>query len=313
MLAVAARHQPAAVLVALAQVKAEGHAGRRVDHRVVQLDAIADPALGAPAARLVEGPPLGVDQQRVVGCVQLDVGAPEALQLAHLVDEHPCHSAHEVVEARVGLPRALGIPEVGEQAGARKRDLGGPVGDRPEEGELLGRERAAALQRPHHGHLVRALDRLVAELVGVPLAPQPGVDAHSLKAVDGLAQLGLERLAAVLTVAEHGQAHLFLHSHDVANCVILSGLQAGWGIPSLQQLRRAQQAPHMLGPSCDRPRPGRTGAAGRRWSARGSAASRPSARAPRRTCAPPCARAWPRSRFRGRRTPRSGARSPRRA
>jgi hypothetical protein len=47
-----------------------------------------------------------------------------------------------------------------------------------------------------------------------------------------------------------------------------------------------------------------TAAAARRWSARGCAASRPSARAPGRTCAPPCAPGSPRSRCRAwRRSP----------
>jgi hypothetical protein len=48
----------------------------------------------------------------------------------------------------------------------------------------------------HDGHVRRALDGLVAELVGVPGAPQPGVDRHAREAVDGGDELGLEGLAA---------------------------------------------------------------------------------------------------------------------
>ena len=84
---VAAGHQPARVLVALAEMEAERDLGRRVDHRVVELDPVGQEPIHRPPARLVERAPSRVDQQRVVRRVELHVAAAEPRQLAHLVDQ----------------------------------------------------------------------------------------------------------------------------------------------------------------------------------------------------------------------------------
>ena len=114
---VAARDEPARVLVAAAQVEAEGHARRGVDHRVVELDAVRQPALGRPAAGLVERAPRRVDEERVVRRVDLEVRRAEAGELADLVDEDRDDVLHERVERRVGAGRALGVQRLPNRVG----------------------------------------------------------------------------------------------------------------------------------------------------------------------------------------------------
>ena len=229
------------------------------DHRVVERQPVLDPALGRPAPLLVEGAPVGVDQQRIVRRVELHVPAAQPGELANLAAQQVGHRLHERVEGGIGLARALWVPEVGEQAGAGERDLRGAGGDCAQERELLRGEAAPLAQRLRHGHLLGPTHLLVAELVGVPRAPQPGVDAHPAEAVDGRGQLGLERLAAQLAVVDHREADALLHGNDVAHRRVLGRLQLGIREIARRRVpRRAreerlgpQQAPDVFGPRGD--------------------------------------------------------------
>ena len=109
--------------------------------------------------------------------------------------------------------------------------------------------------RSDHRHLGRPLDDLVAELVGVPLAPQPGVEPRALHARRRRHELGLEGLAPQLAVGHHRAAGLLLERHDLAHRGVLDGLERdrvepplGIRRPRLQQRARAQQAPDVIGP-----------------------------------------------------------------
>ena len=191
-----------------------------------------------------------------MGSVELGVEAAEARKLAHLVAQHVHDVGHEVVEARIGLAGAFGIPEVGEQRRRGQGDLGDPVGVRAQERELLGGQGAALAQTLHHGQPGWALGRAVADLgdVGVPLAPQPGVDVHAGEAVDRCRQLALERLAAKLSVGDHRAAGRLLegdHVHDggVLHALEFRGLELAGGqtLACGKELRRAQQAADVIG------------------------------------------------------------------
>jgi hypothetical protein len=74
---VAAARKPAAALVSPAQVKAECDAGKIPDDGVVHLDAAFQVALRAPALGFVEDARRRIEQQRIVGRVELDVGRAE--------------------------------------------------------------------------------------------------------------------------------------------------------------------------------------------------------------------------------------------
>src|SRR5262249_56146428 len=104
--------EPAAELVAPAQMESEGGGPPGVDHRVVQFDPVAEPALKRPAACLVKGPPGWVDEQRVMRRVELDVAASEPDQLGYLVAQDRHHVGHERVQARIGRRGPLRRPAI---------------------------------------------------------------------------------------------------------------------------------------------------------------------------------------------------------
>jgi hypothetical protein len=80
------------------------------------------------ALRFVERPSRGIEQQRIVRRVDLDVGRAEAHQLLDLVAQDRDHVGEEGVERGVGAARAVRRPEVREQAGARQVDLSDAAG-----------------------------------------------------------------------------------------------------------------------------------------------------------------------------------------
>ena len=105
---VAALDEPAARLVAAAEVEAEGHAGMIADHVVVELEAEVEPALRRPAAALVEVPVARVDEQRIVRRVELDVGRAEPDELVDLLAQDLGHVPEERLERRVGRAERSG-------------------------------------------------------------------------------------------------------------------------------------------------------------------------------------------------------------
>ena len=102
---VAALDEPAARLVPAAEVEAERHAGMVSDDDVVELEAELEPALGRPAAALVEVAIAGVEEQRVVGRVELDVGGAELDELVDLLAQDLGDRPEELLQAS-GRPRA---------------------------------------------------------------------------------------------------------------------------------------------------------------------------------------------------------------
>ena len=111
---VAAGDEPAARLVPAAEVHPERHARMVADDEVVELEAELQPAVGGPAAGLVELPVAGVEEEGVVRRVELDVAGAEAHELVDLLAEDLGDVSEVVLEGRVGLGRAIRIPEVGE-------------------------------------------------------------------------------------------------------------------------------------------------------------------------------------------------------
>ena len=132
--------------------------------------------------------------------------------------------AEEVLEARVGAARTFGVVEVGEQARAGQRHLEDAVGPLPRVEQLRGREGALAAELPDDGDR-RALDLQVAELVGMPLAPQERVEVPLAEALDRVEELALERQAALLPVGDDGQARCLLRGDDLVDRAVLDALE----------------------------------------------------------------------------------------
>ena len=67
--------QPPAALVATSKVKTKGHLWETAHHGVVHLNAATQPLIESPALLLVEEPSLGIEQQRIMRCIDLDVSS----------------------------------------------------------------------------------------------------------------------------------------------------------------------------------------------------------------------------------------------
>jgi hypothetical protein len=95
-------------------VKAERHVRVVADHGIVELEAEFEPAIRRPAAARVELSVPGIDQERVLRRVELDVGRSEANELVDLLAEDLGDVGEESLQARVGAVPRLRAPEIGE-------------------------------------------------------------------------------------------------------------------------------------------------------------------------------------------------------
>ena len=84
------------------------------DDEVVELEAELEPTVGRPAAALVEVAVARVEEERVVRRVELDVACAEPNELVHLLAQDLRHVAEVLLQRRVGLRRAIRVPEVRE-------------------------------------------------------------------------------------------------------------------------------------------------------------------------------------------------------
>ena len=193
-------------------------------HQVVELRPELDPSIGRPASALVELAVPGIDQQRVLRGVELDVRGAQTDELHDLVAKDLRDVAEERLRRTVRADRAVRIPEVGEQAGAGERDLHDAVGSTSCVRELLRGEEPLAAERVDHGDR-RTLDLHVTELVAPPSTPQERVDVPFREAVDGLGELALEREAAHLAVGEDREAGCFLQTDGVVDRRVLDALE----------------------------------------------------------------------------------------
>ena len=225
------------------------------DHGVVQLEAEVEPALRRPAAALVEVAVARIEQERIVGRVQLDVGRAELDQLVDLLAQDRGHVLQERLERRVRLARALRVVEVREQARAGERHLEDAVGAPARVRELLAGERAPAAQRSHHRDR-RALDDHVAQLLRVPLAPEKRVEVPLAEAIHGGRHLALEGEPAHLAVGDHVETGVRLQREGRVDGAVLDRLELRAGeaagrqaLLRLQQLGRPEQAADHVGSS----------------------------------------------------------------
>ena len=251
---VAAGDQPAAGLVALAEVEAGHHARAVAEHVVVELGAEAQPTARGPAAAGVEVAVALLHEQRVVRRVELDVRAAEAGELVDLGAQDLGDVAEERLERGVRLPRALGIPEAREQARARQRDLRDGAGAAAQVHELLHCDPAPPPQRCHDAE-GRHLHATVAVLVAVPFTPQERVEVPLPEALDRLEKLALERQAPLFPVGRHRQAGRLLGSDDLVDRPVLDAFEGRRGeLPPVaaltgdEQRLGTQQAADDVGP-----------------------------------------------------------------
>ena len=70
---IAALRQPPAVLVAASDMKSEGHIGKAIRDRVVELDPLTQPLSETPTPRLIKAPRFGIEQESVMWGVDLNV------------------------------------------------------------------------------------------------------------------------------------------------------------------------------------------------------------------------------------------------
>ena len=181
--------------------------------------------------------------------VELDVRRAQPHQLVDLLAEDLRDVAEELLGARIGAARALGIPEVGEEARARQRDLENPFGPGPRIGELVGGEEAFAPELPLHGDR-RALDPHLAELTALPLAPEKRVQVPVPETLDRLGHLALEREPPHLPVGDdvHARASSWSlrASSTAASSACLSSVASSSPfskpVARGEQLRRPQKA-----------------------------------------------------------------------
>src|SRR5436309_6012492 len=219
-------HEPAACLIAAAEVEAEGDARVISDDVVVELDTELEPALGRPAATFVEPAVCRIDEQRVVRCVQLDVHRAEPHELVDLLTEEFGDVGEELLQVPVRGLRAFRVPEVRKQTGARQRHLDDPVGAAAGVHELFGRERAFAPKRLLDREL-RPFDAKLTELVALPLAPEERVEVPLGEALDGRGELALKRESAHLAVGDDRKACLRLELEGVVDRLVLDPLERG--------------------------------------------------------------------------------------
>ncbi len=156
--------------------------------------------------------------------IELDVRRAQAHQLVDLLAQDLGDVAEELLQARVGTARALGIPEVGEQARARQRHLEDAVGAGTRIGELVGREEAPPAKLPLHGDR-RPLDLHLAELAALPLPPQERVEIPLAEPLDRLGHLALEREPAHLAIRDDGHPRLLLEPERGVDGRVLRLLQ----------------------------------------------------------------------------------------
>src|SRR5439155_4632003 len=113
-------------------------------------EAQLEPPLGRPTAALIELAVGRIDEQWVVRCVELEVRGAQAHQLIDVLAEQFSHVVEELLQVSIGGDRPVGIPEVGEEAGARKRHLDDAVGTAAHVCELLSRKRPLSSKPPSH-------------------------------------------------------------------------------------------------------------------------------------------------------------------
>src|ERR1700730_8504541 len=177
------RDQPAAHLVAPAEVNSESDLRMAGHYRVVQFEALLQPLLEAPATPLIKGAPARVYEQWIVGRVQLHVGRAQSRQLRDLLPIQIDHVGQELIQGRIRAAGDLRRPEVGVEPRTRQRDLGDLLRTRPQVCELFGRQVAAPAQLTDDTEPRRPADALTTQRIALPVAPEEGLERHVSEAV----------------------------------------------------------------------------------------------------------------------------------
>ena len=83
-------------------MEAERNAGTLSEDDVVELEAEVKPALGRPTSALVKVAIGRIEQQRIVGSVELDVLAAQAYELIDLLAQDLGNVSQEALQGRIG-------------------------------------------------------------------------------------------------------------------------------------------------------------------------------------------------------------------
>ncbi len=156
--------------------------------------------------------------------VELEVRRAEAGELLDLLAEDRRHVPEELLERRVRARRALGVPELREEARARQRDLEHAVGARLRVRELVCGEKPAPLELRADGDR-RPFESEVADCVALPLAPEEGVEIPLAEPVHRLDHLALERESPHLTVGDDIHPGFLLAAEHLVDGGVLRGAQ----------------------------------------------------------------------------------------
>ena len=128
-----------ALVVAPAEVDAEGDAGMVADHGVVEFDAAVEQPVRVVAALAVALADGRVEQPGILRRVELDVGAAEADQFGDLGAQDIHHIGEVGIDRRVGALRFLRVVVGRRLLRADQRRLPGAVADAGAQvGELFG-------------------------------------------------------------------------------------------------------------------------------------------------------------------------------
>ncbi len=182
-----------------AQMDRELDAAETLDQLVDHVDREIGGAVGV----VILGAHLGVDEQaemRIVDLHDVGTGLDDQLELAP-EDRHAV--AHEGLACRIGLARALGVPEpLAQQGRGGQRDLGLPRRDRFQEPQLAGDEAGCGG------------DQLVGDDGPGPAVLRIGLQREAVCQLGDHADIGL---AAPFAVGHDVEAGMFLERHDVAD------------------------------------------------------------------------------------------------
>ena len=190
---------------------------------------------------LVEVAPALVEEQRVVRRVELEVGRAEAGELLDLLAQDRGDVPEEVLERRVRAGRALRVPELREQAGARAaspsaRGRCAGCAYASSWAERKRRRRSGATSTASGG---RSRSRSPTTSL-FQLAPEEGVEVPVAEAVDRLDHLALEREAAHLAVRDDVEPGLGLAAERLVDGRVLGVRGSRRDLPPARGLRAAR-------------------------------------------------------------------------
>ena len=210
--------------------------------------------------RLVPVPSKGLGELRVaeegkVRVVELHIAATGVAELLELFPVDLGDVGVELLEVRVRLVAHCRAAAAQQHGGRRNRLLGGALGVRFHEHEVLDLDRLPVAQLADDRESARrkGLAGHGALLVQAAHRALDGEPPGGPRPAELLYEIGVKRAAPVLAVGDRMEPHGFLKPDDIADAAVLQLVKGRRADQSLQglfvsraQLRHAQQAPDLV-------------------------------------------------------------------